>query len=174
MKRVYIGAMLLFLTSTGYTQPQVTIIDTSFSYVYMEFQGLLYQIPQNIRILMQEAQKQDIMAHILSSIFVIQFYSNLQVEPSDDVWGLGFRVPDDMAVNPPLKKAVYEYEKVARTIYVGPYETASQAYNTMIPFIDEENMEIIGPPIQMYLDDPSQVPPESCRTEILIPVKKLE
>jgi len=173
MKQVSIVA-ILFLISIGQAQSQITIIDTSFTYVYMEFHGSLYQIPQNVSVLLEEAQKQNMMGHMLSSVFVIQFYSNLQNEPTEDLWGLGFQIPDDVDVHPPLKKTVYTYEKVARMIYVGPYETTSQAYNTMIPFIDEENMEIIGPPIQMYLDDRSQVAPESCRTEILIPVKKLE
>lgn len=174
MKTVAFVAILLLFTIPCVAQ-QVTISDSiAFEYVYMEFQGSLFQIPQNTGTLVQEARKQELLPLMLSPIFVVQLYSNLQPEPADSVWALGFRIPDSVTVTPPLKKAKYEYEKVARMIYVGPYETTVQAFNTIIPFIDEEEMEIIGPPIQIYLDDPSQVPPESCRTEFLIPVRKIK
>jgi DNA gyrase inhibitor GyrI len=173
MKRFFLGKIFLFLAVSSHAQ-QVTISDSmSFEYVCMEFRGSLYQIQQNMRTLMQEAQKQELLPRMLSPIFVVQLYSHLQPEPTGSDWVLGFRIPDSVTVTPPLKKVKYEYDKVARMIYTGPYETTAQAFNTIIPYIDEEKLEIIGPPMQMYLDDPSQVPPESCRTEFLIPVSSL-
>ena len=40
-----------------------------------------------------------------------------------DVWGVGFQIPEDISVKPPLNKAQYKYEKIARMIYVVPYGT---------------------------------------------------
>lgn len=57
-------------------------------------------------------------------------------------------------------------------IYKGPYDTVGQAYNIILPFIEENNFEVIGPPVERWLDDPNQVKLEDCRTEIIIPIRE--
>ena len=114
------------------------------------------------------------MPQVKSRLFAIYFNSNLQIENVDTVWGLGFKIQENVSVKLPLKKAKYEYDKVARMIHVGPYEIIDPAYNIIISFVYENGMEVIGPPVDMWLDDSEEVPPESCRTEIIIPVRKVK
>jgi len=56
-------------------------------------------------------------------------------------------------------------------IYVGPYGT-EQAFNVIVPVIEEKELEVIGPPVEIWLDDPNQVKPEEYQTEIVIPVRE--
>ena len=59
-------------------------------------------------------------------------------------------------------------------IYVGAYESINLAYNIILPTLEEKNMEIIGPPLIIWMDDPGQVKPEECRTELIIPVREIK
>jgi DNA gyrase inhibitor GyrI len=159
----------------GQEQQQVEIKDgTPFSYVYMEFSGSHYQIPQKIPLFIQEARKQQLQTKVTGDLFGIYFDFRGQVSGVDTVWGFGFKMVKDTTVQLPLKKAQYNYEKIARMIHVGPYVLVGLAYSVMIPLIEEKGMEVIGPPIETWLDDPDQVKPEDCRTEVIIPVRKIK
>ncbi len=156
-------------------QQQVEIKDgTPFSYVYMVFSGSHYQIPEKIPVFIQEARKQQLQTIVSGDLFGINFDFRGQVAGVDTVWGLGFKMAKDTTVQLPLKKAQYNYEKIARMIHVGPYEMVDLAYSVMIPYIEENGMEVIGPPIETWLDDPDQVKPEDCRAEVIIPIRKIK
>jgi effector-binding domain-containing protein len=144
-----------------------------FWYMFMDFSGSYYQIPEKIPIFFQEIRKQQLVNNISGDLFSIYFDFDAQVTGVDTVWGLGFKMVKDTMVHLPLKKAQYDYEKFARMIHVGPYDMVNLTYNIMIPYLEENNMEVIGPPMQIWLDeDPDQVRPEHRRTEVIIPVRK--
>ncbi len=59
---------------------------------------------------------------------------------------------------------------VASTIHVGPYRTIGEAYGGLTRWIAEQGRRIEGPPVEIYLSDPSDTPPEERRTEVRFPV----
>ena len=175
MEKIFILVMGLFLVLSLYPQDQVNIKeDISFWYVFLEVKGSRLETPEKIQIFLQEIQKQELQSRISEGVFCVLFDSTLQVEGVRDVWALAFLVSEDTVVHLPLKKAEYHYEKVATMIYKGPYDTVGQAYNIIVPFIEENNLEVIGPPVERWLDNPNQVELEDCRTEIILPVRKKE
>jgi len=177
MKKILFCVMALFFTFMlyGQEQQQVEIKDgTPFSYVYMVFSGSHYQIHQKIPVFIQEARKQQLQTKVTGDLFGIYFDFRGQVAGVDTVWGLGFKMAKDTTIQLPLKKAQYNYEKIARMIHVGPYVLVDLAYSVMIPLIEEKGMEVVGPPIETWLDDPDQVKPEDCRTEIIVPIRQIK
>jgi len=173
MKKIIILMVGLFFVLSLYPQDQVNIKENiSFWYVFLEVKGSRIETPEKIQIFLQEIQKQELQSKISGGVFCVLFDSTLQVEGVRDAWALAFNVSEDTVVHSPLKKAKYHYKKVATMIYKGPYETVGQAYNIILPFIEENNFEVIGPPVERWLDDPNQVKLEECRTEIIIPIRE--
>ena len=83
-------------------------------------------------------------------------------------------VPIAEAVPDSGRVKVYELpgmEEAACVIYKGPYEGISPEYGKLFAYVSQEGLEIIGPMIDVYLNDPNSVPPEEILTEIMIPVK---
>lgn len=173
MKKIIILVFGLSFAISVYPQNQVNIKENiSFWYVFMEIKGSRFETPEKIRIFSQEIQKQELESKISGSVFCILFDSPLQVEGVRGYWGLAYNISEDTIVLLPLKKARYSYKKAATMIYKGSYDTVGQGYSVIIPFIEENNLEVIGPPLEMWLDDPNQVKLEECRTEIVIPVRE--
>ncbi len=70
-----------------------------------------------------------------------------------------------------LKVKEIPAQKMAKMLYVGPYEKCEPAYKEMYGWIAENNYEPCGPSFERYLNDPSKVTPEELQTEILVPIK---
>jgi len=175
MKKIFILVVGLLLILPLYPEDQVNIKeDISFWYVFLEVKGSRLETPEKIQIFQQEIQKQELHSKISGSLFCVLFDSTLQVEGMRDVWALAYNVSEDTVARLPLKKAEYHYKKAATMIYKGAYDTVGQAYNIILPFIEENNFEVIGPPVERWLDDPDQVELDECRTEIIIPIRQKE
>lgn len=60
---------------------------------------------------------------------------------------------------------------VAWTMHRGPYEELGPAYEAVTDWIQEHGHEIVGPPREIYLTDPSETPdPADYVTEIRFPI----
>jgi AraC family transcriptional regulator len=59
----------------------------------------------------------------------------------------------------------------AVTIHVGPYEKVGETYGKLMTWIADNKYEIAGPAREYYLTNPAQVPAESLKTKIALPVK---
>ena len=59
---------------------------------------------------------------------------------------------------------------MAKTVHKGPYEDCGPAYTGLLEWIQKSGKRIIGPPREVYLNDPREVPPEELLTEIYAPV----
>ena len=170
MKKI-VCLLLLILFCAIRVMGQVEVTEgTPFWYVYMEFQGSHDQIPQGLGHLYQEAAKQNLQSLFSRPSFGIFFDSFLRGEDADTVWGLGLQAPEDIEVKLPLNKAKFHYDTVATMIYVGAYASIGLAFNTIVPYIEENNLKIVGPPVEIWMDDPNQVKPQDCRTKVIIPV----
>jgi effector-binding domain-containing protein len=60
---------------------------------------------------------------------------------------------------------------VASTIHVGSDRSIGQAYGALTSWIAEQGREIAGAPVEIYVSDPDETPPEELRTEIRFPVR---
>jgi effector-binding domain-containing protein len=61
---------------------------------------------------------------------------------------------------------------MAATVHHGSYEDVGPAYEALSAWIEEQRLEIDGPPREVYLTDPEQTPdPADFVTEIEIPVR---
>jgi effector-binding domain-containing protein len=61
---------------------------------------------------------------------------------------------------------------VAFAMHRGPYETVGATYEQLAHWIVAEGYQMAGPPQELYLSDPNEVPPEEYLTEIRFPVTK--
>jgi len=61
--------------------------------------------------------------------------------------------------------------KVASLIHKGPYDNIAAGYEAILSYVQENDYEITGPMIDLYLNDPNSVEPEELMTEIQIPIK---
>jgi len=142
-----------------------------FHYVYMEFKGYsrFEDFNKHLPQLMQEIRNQGLSSIIRGNLLAVFFETPIQKSKRDIVWGLGFQIPKETSVEPPLKKKQYYYQKVAKTIHIG---TLGTIYNFIIPYIEEENLEIIGPQLLEIIDKPTQNRPDLLRGVFLVPVRK--
>ena len=61
--------------------------------------------------------------------------------------------------------------KVVSLVHKGSYETLGMAYKTLLEYIAKNELEMNGPMMDIYLNDPNTVIPEDILTEIQAPVK---
>jgi effector-binding domain-containing protein len=66
-----------------------------------------------------------------------------------------------------------EETMVATTTHRGPYDSMRPTYTALMRWISDRSYEPSGPPAEVYISDPNEVPPEEIITEIRIPVKKV-
>lgn len=59
---------------------------------------------------------------------------------------------------------------MAKIIHKGPYEAIEPAYIALFEWIQKNGKRIIGPPREVYLNDPREVSSEALLTEIYAPV----
>jgi effector-binding domain-containing protein len=60
---------------------------------------------------------------------------------------------------------------VAWTTHHGPYDEISPAYHTITGWISGQGHQIVGPPREIYLNDPMTVPAEDLLTEVQFPIE---
>lgn len=68
-----------------------------------------------------------------------------------------------------LKKT--EAMQVAVISHVGPYSEAGKLYVEIAKWLKEKNLEITGPPLGWFYDNPEEVPAHKLRCEIGFPFK---
>lgn len=172
-KNLFLLLVFLFVFIVQ-AEEKVEIKDVKpFWYVCMEFQGSYMQISQKIPVLFKEIRKQKISSKIKGRIFCIYFESSSP--GGEPKWALAFQILKGTPVQSPLKISEYKYKKIARIIHVGPYESVGNSYNKIFPYIEEKSFERSGPVLNVWLDDnPDKIKPEEYRTEIIVPIKKLE
>lgn len=61
--------------------------------------------------------------------------------------------------------------KVATCLYVGPYSDIGSAYSALSEWITQNGYQATGLAYEMYLDDPTQTPPQELKTQIVFPLK---
>jgi effector-binding domain-containing protein len=73
--------------------------------------------------------------------------------------------------DPSFQVKNFQKKKVASLIHKGSYETIGMAYAKLHNYILENELDLSGPMMDVYLNDPNTVEPDEILTEIQAPVK---
>jgi effector-binding domain-containing protein len=96
-------------------------------------------------------------------------YYNMDMEDLDVE--IGFPVSREIAGRDDIQAGQLPGGRVATCLHVGPYGEIADAYNALSEWIEAEGYEASGISYEMYLNDPSQTPPEALMTQIVFPLK---
>lgn len=175
MKKIITILFFCSLTFFLYSQETVEIKEgINFSYVCMEFNGSHSQITANMPILFSEIRKQSLETKIGGDVLGIFFDSSLLKEKKDDFYVLGFSIDQNSSIAAPLKMRTYEYDRTAEITHYGPFETVANSFSIILSYIEENELEIAGPPAEIWMGDPSRDKPGDLKTRIIIPVRTIE
>lgn len=83
---------------------------------------------------------------------------------------IGIPVAAGLDLNGDVAVVDLEPTTVASTIHRGPYDEIRQAYHALSAWMAEQGREPAGPPREIYLNDPGEVPPPELLTEVQWPV----
>ena len=62
--------------------------------------------------------------------------------------------------------------KAVTTLYIGPYEEVEPAYDFLMKWSADNSLTLNGVAYEMYLNDPSQTPPEMLKTQVSLLLKE--
>jgi len=89
---------------------------------------------------------------------------NLDVE-------IGFPVSHSLSEQGKIQASQIFDGKFATCLYVGSYDDAAPAYDSLTKFVAEKGFEPTGVAYEFYLNDPQTVPPAELQTQIYFPLK---
>jgi effector-binding domain-containing protein len=92
-------------------------------------------------------------------------------EESDGDIELGFPVAKPFPGSGEVEGRELEAMTVASTVHRGAYDEIGPAYHTLQGWIQEHGHEIVGPPRELYLNDPREVREDETLTEIQFPIR---
>jgi len=84
---------------------------------------------------------------------------------------IGFPVSKNLTGKEDIKMSEIPSGRFASCLYTGPYNEIEPAYNELTNWIEEKGYESTGVAYEIYLNDPSQTPPEDLKTEIYFLLK---
>lgn len=97
-----------------------------------------------------------------------------EVEPADALWEIWAPIEQDAEQYGPDTEGLaikrIPTMTVATTMHQGPYEGVAPAYERLGAWIADKGLQMAGPPMEAYLNDPYEVPPEQILTEVMMPV----
>lgn len=83
----------------------------------------------------------------------------------------GVTVAQELPGEGQIKPGAIPASKAAACMHVGPYDRLSDAYAALGQWIDKEGLEPTGVAYEVYVDDPMEVPPETLKTQLVMPIK---
>ena len=99
-----------------------------------------------------------------------------QVDPADALWEVRAPIEADAAEQGPDGQGLairrIPEMTVATTVHKGPYDEVGSAYQRLMAWMAEQGCELVGPPMEAYLNDPSEVSPDEYLTEVMVPVRE--
>ena len=142
----------------------------AFYYAFMSFAGPMKTMPEKIMTFMGEFFKQGLQP---AGALISVYHNSPQMVTENELrWDIGFPVPPETKLQPPLKLATYKEKTVLEYLHKGSYELLESVYQKMAEFVMANRYEVVLPTYEFYLNSPQQVKPEELLTRIEIPVKK--
>ena len=90
---------------------------------------------------------------------------NLEVE-------FGFPVGELVEGSGSIKASATPSGKAVTTLYIGPYEEVEPAYDFLMKWCADNSLILNGVACEIYLNDPSQTPPEMLKTQVSLLLKE--
>jgi effector-binding domain-containing protein len=84
---------------------------------------------------------------------------------------IGFTVEREIASMGNVQAGHMPAGMMASCLFTGPYVEMAPAYEALAAWIEENGMEATGVAYEFYLNDPTEVPPEELKTQIVFPLK---
>lgn len=142
----------------------------AFHFAYVRHRGSYEQVPEAWRGLWAQRAADGLPEPVQ---MVGRYWDDPDITPPDrHRYDVGWRVPEDAPV-----PAGYDAERVgdgawAVMVHVGSYETLSETYLDLVGrwLPAEGRLPSEGPCIEVYLNDPREVPTEALRTEVWAPL----
>ncbi|MFN7961207.1 MAG: GyrI-like domain-containing protein [Thermoanaerobaculia bacterium] len=82
---------------------------------------------------------------------------------------VGFAVPDQLVVRPPLRAQKLSFSQAVRFTHVGPYEQLGAVEDAISSFLGSTRRTLFPALLRLYTD-PTTVDPSEIRTEMVVPV----
>jgi len=182
MKRFWMAAAtLLVAASPAFSQVELkpeafdravgrTALWTSQHVVYQEFRGPVSEIEKNMRVFMGEFFKQGLLPTKRTSPVISIFPQPPKSADDPIAYELGFAVPSEASVQPPLKTRSLSIKSAARYTHAGNYDRLFEVHRMFDNALKKAKKTSAGPVIHLYhvYDAPAGVAKRT--TEVLIPV----
>ena len=184
MKNKIFVAFICFLfvcMSTGASRPlasssgaQISLKEIEpFFYVSFRHTGPYSDMEPVILEMMQHMQNQNLTP--AGPMMSLYYTDPVEGEEANTEWAVAFPVAQATMVQAPLEQGEWNYTLVASTVHTGPYDKTGDTIEEMLTWIDEHGYERNGPIVGTYLNMPdANTPPNQLKTEIWIPVKKVD
>ncbi len=132
--------------------------------------GSYQQIPETLSKVVGwlMAKKVEIMMPIYGT-----YYNNpMEVSEEDLEWEVGAAFIGELEGEDEIRiKTIPQHEAVS-AVFKGPYGEAASVYMDLIQYAEKESYQLVGPVLESYLNDPSEVSQSEALTEIQFPVVK--
>jgi len=101
------------------------------------------------------------------------YYDNPQEVPAHKLRSeVGFPFKGEATPEGNIKIKKIPAQTVLYVTHKGPYSQVGPAYMTLFQHAIEKGYAPIGPPMEIYLNDPAKVPESKLLTEIQLPIEK--
>jgi effector-binding domain-containing protein len=87
---------------------------------------------------------------------------------------IGFPVAHTLPGRANIQASELPSGKVASCLYTGPYDKVAPAYEALTQWIEEMGYTATGVAYEIYLNEPSDTPPEKLKTQIAFPLLAME
>jgi effector-binding domain-containing protein len=170
---LFLFTLLLILSlQEGTAEQEISVKEvTQFTYVCLAHKGPFTDMPDVIGRMWQHTRQQNIFPSMGPLIGVYYSAPDL-VQPAELEWEIGFPITPQTLVQAPLEKKQWIFTSVISTVHIGPNETVGETYAKIKEWMENNNYLHTGPILERYLSDPSQVRPETQRTEIWVPFRE--
>lgn len=92
-------------------------------------------------------------------------YYNMDMQNLDI--DIGFPVTKPLPAQGDIQPTQVPSGPCASLIYKGPYSGIRAAYNSLTEFVKTQKRNVIEPVYELYLNDPSETPPEELLTQVI-------
>jgi len=103
----------------------------------------------------------------------LSIYPNPEkVSPEEMEYEAGVPIVGEVREEGRIKTKKIPAQQVLATIHKGPYRKIEPVYKALVEYIMKNGYEIIGAPMEIYLNDPGEVSEDELLTEVQFPVRK--
>jgi effector-binding domain-containing protein len=80
----------------------------------------------------------------------------------------GFPVDEPLVGSGSITVSSTPSGKAVATLYIGPYDEVEPAYDFLMKWCTDNNLMMSGKAYEIYLNDPSETPPEMLKTQVYL------